>query len=94
MASQNQEPWLLEGGNIKGMSREMRHGRTVHNKSATSLRKKSDTTLVSKVPSRILRNFLVNLQEVILGTKLSILFIAIPFAIVADYFGFGRVSTK
>ncbi|OIW19107.1 hypothetical protein TanjilG_08907 [Lupinus angustifolius] len=92
-SSLNQEPWLdLEGGsNLKGLSREMRHGRkTAHNMSSSSLRKKSDLTLVSKVNSRFLRNLLVNLQEVILGTKLSVLFLAIPLAIIAECYGFAR----
>ncbi|XP_050379718.1 vacuolar cation/proton exchanger 3-like isoform X2 [Argentina anserina] len=88
MAS-NQEPWLLENGNIKVLTKEHRK-KSAHNRSSTSLRKKSDRTLVSKIPCSLLRQFLANLQEVILGTKLSILFPAIPAAIVADSFGFGR----
>ncbi|KAE8697705.1 Vacuolar cation/proton exchanger 3 [Hibiscus syriacus] len=85
-----QEPWLLENGNLKGCSKEIRHGRTAHNMSSSSLRKKSDLTLVSKVRFVMLRQFLTNLQEVILGTKLSVLFPAIPLAIVAECYGFGR----
>jgi len=92
MGSHQHEPWLLENGNPKVLTREMRHGRTAHSKSSNSLRKKSDRTLVSKVPCATLRNVLLNLQEVILGTKLSILIPAIPAAIVAEYCGFGRVS--
>ncbi|KAK4801794.1 hypothetical protein SAY86_022281 [Trapa natans] len=89
MASLN-EPWLVENC-LKGSSKESgRHGRTAHNMSSSSLRKKSEIRLVSKVPCRLLRQFLANLQEVILGTKLSILFPAIPLAIVAQCFGFGR----
>ncbi|KAK4742575.1 hypothetical protein SAY87_000576 [Trapa incisa] len=89
MASLN-EPWLVENG-LKGSSKESgRHGRTAHNMSSSSLRKKSEIRLVSKVPCPLLRQFLANLQEVILGTKLSILFPAIPLAIVAQCFGFGR----
>ncbi|XP_044479356.1 vacuolar cation/proton exchanger 3-like [Mangifera indica] len=84
------EPWLLENGNLKGLSKENRHGRTAHNMSSSSLRKKSDLTLVSKVPCNCLRQLLANLQEVILGTKLSILFPAIPFAIIAYCYGFGK----
>lgn len=87
-----QEPWLLENGNLKGSSKEMRHGRTAHNMSSSSLRKKSDLTLVSKVKCGMLRLLLTNLQEVILGTKLSVLFPAIPLAIAAQCYGFGRVS--
>ncbi|KAA8517823.1 hypothetical protein F0562_015312 [Nyssa sinensis] len=84
------EPWLVENGNLKGLSKEMKHGRTAHNKSSSSLRKKSDLTLVSKVPFRLARKVLANLQEVILGTKLSVLFPAIPLAIVAECYAFGR----
>ncbi|KAG6744236.1 hypothetical protein POTOM_052949 [Populus tomentosa] len=85
-----QEPWLLENGNLKGSSKEIRYGRTAHNMSSSSLRKKSDLTLVSKVRCGMLRNLLTNLQEVILGTKLTVLFPAIPLAIAADCYGFGR----
>lgn len=92
-----QEPWLLENGNPKVLTKEARHGhgrsRTAHNMSSSSLRKKSDHTLVSKVRCVLLRNFLVNLQEVVLGTKLSILFPAIPAAILSHYFGLGQVSS-
>ncbi|KAI3781611.1 hypothetical protein L2E82_11629 [Cichorium intybus] len=88
------EPWLLENGTVKRLTKEARHGhghsRTAHGMSSTSLRRKSDISLVSKVPCSTLRNFLANLQEVILGTKLAILFIAIPFAIAAQYLGFAR----
>lgn len=101
MGSGNQEvSMLVENGgggnnNVKGLlSKEMRHGRTAHNMSSSSLRKKSDLTLVSKVCSGHVRNVLVNLQEVILGTKLSILFPAIPLAVVAQCYGFGRVSSS
>ncbi|XP_058214492.1 vacuolar cation/proton exchanger 3-like isoform X1 [Rhododendron vialii] len=83
------EPWLMENGNIKGLSKETRHGRTAHNMSSSSLRKKSDLALVSKVPCGLVRLLLANLQEVILGTKLSVLFPAIPAAIVAKCYGFG-----
>ncbi|KAK6120267.1 hypothetical protein DH2020_045958 [Rehmannia glutinosa] len=58
------EAWLLENGNnIKILSKEMRHGRTAHNMSSSSLRKKSDLSLVSKVRVGYLRMFLANLQE-------------------------------
>lgn len=86
--------FLENGGNIKGIvSKEtMKHGRTAHNMSSSSLRKKSDLTLVSKVRYGFLRKVLANFQEVILGTKLSILFPTIPFAIIAQCYGFSRVS--
>ncbi|KAJ0028088.1 hypothetical protein Pint_35177 [Pistacia integerrima] len=86
----SQEQWLLENGNLKGLSKENRHGRTAHNMSSSSLRKKSDLTLVSKVPCNFLRQSLANLQEVFLGTKLSVLFPAIPLAIIAHCYNFGR----
>ncbi|XP_024974321.1 vacuolar cation/proton exchanger 3-like isoform X3 [Cynara cardunculus var. scolymus] len=93
MASSATQPWLLENGTVKRLTKDSRrhgHGRSVHNMSSSSLRKKSDMSLVSKVPFSILRNFLTNLQEVILGTKLSLLFIAIPIAIAAHHFQFSR----
>ncbi|KAI3888270.1 hypothetical protein MKW92_039563 [Papaver armeniacum] len=72
------EPWnhVENGGagnTIKGTSREIKHGRT-----------KSDISLIQKVKIGPLRQFLTNLQEVILGTKLFILFPAIPLAFVAN----------
>ncbi|KAJ0089165.1 hypothetical protein Patl1_31723 [Pistacia atlantica] len=70
----------------KGLSKENRHGRTAHNMSSSSLRKKSDLTLVSKVPCKV-----ADLQEVFLGTKLSVLFLAIPLAIISHCYGFGRL---
>ncbi|KAL3654918.1 Vacuolar cation/proton exchanger 1 [Castilleja foliolosa] len=90
MGSSADQAWLLENGNIKVLSKDMRHGgRTAHNLSASSLRKKSDLSLVSRIRVGYLRLFLANLQEVLLGTKLSILFLAIPLAIVAKYRNFG-----
>ncbi|XP_062085168.1 vacuolar cation/proton exchanger 3-like [Humulus lupulus] len=58
--------------------------------SSSLLRKKSDPILVSYVRFQMLRNFLTNLQEVILGTKLALLFPAVPLAVAADYYHFGR----
>nr|GMC79112.1 vacuolar cation/proton exchanger 3 [Ipomoea batatas] len=95
-AARDEQAWLLENGNIKLLSKEMRHGhgqsygRTAHNMSSSSLRKKSDHSIAKKVPCALLKNFLISLQEVFLGTKLSILFIAIPFAIYANYRHYGR----
>ncbi|KAL7136248.1 hypothetical protein ABFS83_10G017000 [Erythranthe nasuta] len=84
MAASTPEAWLLENGNIKVLSKEMKNGgRRAHNMSASSLRKKSDLSLVSRIRVGLLRLFLANLQEVLLGTKLSVLFVAIPFAIFA-----------
>lgn len=81
----------LEAGNLKGLSKEVKHGRTAHNVSSSSLRKKSDLSLLSSLRIGPLRKFLINLQEVLLGTKLSILFPAIPLAVVAQIYHFGRV---
>lgn len=64
--------------------------RTAQNMSNSLLRKKSDPMLVSNVRFQMLRQFLANLQEVILGTKLALLFPAIPLAIAADFYKFGR----
>ncbi|KMZ66421.1 Vacuolar cation/proton exchanger 3 [Zostera marina] len=66
-----------------------RHARTVHNKSSSSLRKKSDVIAMSKVRWNFLRNILANLQEIFLGTKLFLLFPFIPLAIIANLFNFG-----
>ncbi|GAV75483.1 Na_Ca_ex domain-containing protein [Cephalotus follicularis] len=88
------EAWLVveTGNNLKGSSKENRHGRTAHNMSSSSLRKKSDLTLVHKIRCKLLRDLLANLQEVLMGTKLAVLFPAIPLAIIADLYGFKRHS--
>nr|AFQ99294.1 cation exchanger CAX1 [Cucumis sativus] len=78
---------ILQNGAVKSSPR---HARTAHNMSSSSLRKKSDLTLVSKVRFGSLRLFLVNLQEVILGTRIWILFPAVPLAVLANSFGFAR----
>ncbi|RRT72158.1 hypothetical protein B296_00000560, partial [Ensete ventricosum] len=87
----------MEAGNLKGggggvLGKEVHHGhgRTAHNMSSSSLRKKSDLSLVSKVRCSPLRALLANLQEIFLGTKLFVLFPAVPLAIAANYFHFGR----
>ncbi|XWS52996.1 hypothetical protein CRYUN_Cryun11dG0120000 [Craigia yunnanensis] len=64
--------------------------KTAQNMSTSLMRKKSDPMLVSRVRFQMLRQFLANLQEVILGTKLAVLFPAIPLAIAADFYKFGR----
>lgn len=90
-----EEALLMENGNLKehtGGKDNMMRRRSARKMSSTSLRKKSDIKLISKVRCALLRNLLANLQEVILGTKLSVLFPAIPLAIVADCYGFARVS--
>nr|DAD38545.1 TPA_asm: hypothetical protein HUJ06_012867 [Nelumbo nucifera] len=76
MASEEHRTLMENGhgndGNHKGSSKEIRHGRTAHNMSSSSLRKKWDLNLVSMVPFQRLRLCLANIQEVILGTKLSV----------------------
>ncbi|GAA0183189.1 transporter [Lithospermum erythrorhizon] len=84
---------LLENGILKTLCsdhRKFKHGRSAHNLSTSSLRMKSENTLVSQVQYGFLRGFLANVQEVILGTKLSLLFITIPLAIMAQILNFGR----
>lgn len=84
------EPWQMENGNVKVLSKE-KIGRTAHNLSASSLRKKSDIDLASKVQCRLLKFFLANLQEVMFGTKLCVLLPAVPLAIFAKCYGFAEV---
>ncbi|CAH2064356.1 unnamed protein product [Thlaspi arvense] len=87
---------ITESGNananatVKGSSRELRHGRTAHNMSSSSLRKRSDLRLIQRVPCKTLKKILSNLQEVILGTKLNVLFLAIPLAVFANSYHYGR----
>ncbi|KAL5221480.1 hypothetical protein ABZP36_026193 [Zizania latifolia] len=76
------------GGHPHGRSAT---GRTAHGMSSSSLRKKSDAALVRKVPVAPLRPVLANLQEVFLGTKLAVLFPAVPLAVAAQCFRFGQV---
>lgn len=67
--------------------------RTVQNLSATSLmRKRSDLKLISRVRWEFMKRMLTNLQEVLLGTKLFLLFPAVPLAVVAHRYGYPRVS--
>ncbi|CAI9298021.1 unnamed protein product [Lactuca saligna] len=54
------------------------------------LRTRSQTDVLSSVRFRILRSFLANVRIVILGTKLFLLFPAIPMAFVAHYYSFRR----
>lgn len=85
----SQEHLDMEKSEIKGPSKEPSLMKTAHSMSSSSLRKKSDLMLCSKVRFRFLQLLLANLQEVLLGTKLSLLFPAIPFAILAQYYNFG-----
>lgn len=86
------EAWEVENGIVIDSSDEPRPIKTAHRISSSSLRKKSDRSLGLNIRPLLLRRILINLQEVILGTKISILFVTIPFAIVAKYHNFGRVS--
>lgn len=88
------EHWNLDGGSFRGSSKGTKFGRTAHTMSSTSLRKRSNVAMVSKVRWGLLRQVLGNLQEVVLGTKLSILFPAIPLVIVAQSYNFGSVSVE
>ncbi|KAL6597853.1 hypothetical protein ACP70R_046658 [Stipagrostis hirtigluma subsp. patula] len=88
-------PLLDAGGGLRqarqGAHGHSAHARTAHNMSSSALRKKSDASLVRKVPVAPLRPVLANLQEVFLGTKLAILFPAVPLAIAAQLAHFGQV---
>ncbi|KAK8993153.1 hypothetical protein V6N11_033257 [Hibiscus sabdariffa] len=90
MGSLEEEACLLEDANTEGSSKESRHGKSSAINMSSPLRRKSDLTLVSRVRCPMLRHFLANLQEVILGTKLSVVLPVIPLAFVAQYYGFGR----
>ncbi|XP_062172358.1 vacuolar cation/proton exchanger 3-like isoform X3 [Alnus glutinosa] len=83
---------MENNGDSKGliMEKELSNGRTPQNVSSSILRKKSDPILVSKIRFKMVRQLLANLQEVLLGTKLAVLFPAVPLAIVADFYNFGR----
>ncbi|XP_075502338.1 vacuolar cation/proton exchanger 3-like isoform X2 [Primulina tabacum] len=55
-----------------------------------NLKRHDNSPTLQKRSDPFVRMFLVNIQEVLLGTKLSILFSAIPVAIVADQRNYGR----
>jgi Ca2+:H+ antiporter len=79
-------------GNAKEMpARHLAH-RTAHNMSSSSLRKKSDLALLRKVPCATLRRLLDNFQEVLLATKLALLFPAVLLALAARIFQFGQAT--
>lgn len=102
----SQEVWELEnGGHIDSSSKEIirnnnnndnsnEAAKTTQIVSTPIMRKKSDPLLPSNVRFRILREFLANLQEVILGTRLALLFPAVPLAVIARLNNFGRVSAR
>lgn len=81
---------LLESGAKELAARQL--GRTAHNLSSSSLRKKSDLALLRKVPCATLRRLLDNLQQVLLATKLVLLFPAVILALAARFFQFGQAS--
>lgn len=64
--------------------------------SSAMVSKKSDIPVVvinnKKLRFQILRDFMTNLREVIFSTKLVVLFPAVPLAVAADFYSFGRVS--
>lgn len=61
--------------------------------SGSIVRKKSDIILVTNnVRFQIVRNVMRNVKEVMLGTKLVVLFPAVPLAVAADFYSLGRVS--
>ncbi|CAM8916299.1 unnamed protein product [Rhodiola kirilowii] len=62
--------------------------RSAHSLSASLLRRKSDPKLVPGVRFVMLRLVFENFQEVILRTKLFLLFLAVPLAIVAQFCNF------
>ncbi|XP_074289924.1 vacuolar cation/proton exchanger 3-like [Silene latifolia] len=85
------EVWNLENGITNGSSHEPRLVKTAHSLSSSSLRRKSELAIgLEDVRPLLLKRILINFQEVILGTKICPLFLAIPFAIVAQSYGFGR----
>ncbi|KAJ8647279.1 hypothetical protein MRB53_000302 [Persea americana] len=85
------DPATMENGN-KSCNKELanRIGLTNMASASSSLRKRSDIALLSKVKHPVLKQILANLQEVVLGTKLAIFFLSIPIAIAAKHFKFGR----
>lgn len=83
----------LENGIVNDSSNEPKPIKTAHSLSSSLLRKKSDVVLGLNIRSSLARRILRNLQEVIFGTRICILFLAIPLSIVAKYQNFGRVST-
>ncbi|CAD6270963.1 unnamed protein product [Miscanthus lutarioriparius] len=79
-------------GNAKEMpARHLAH-RTALNMSSSSLRKKSDLALLRKVPCATLRRLLDNFQEILLATKLALLFPAVLLALAARIFQFGQAT--
>ncbi|CAJ1970636.1 unnamed protein product [Sphenostylis stenocarpa] len=63
-----------------------------NNEKTAMVRKKSEVVVVASSNGRLemLRSLMTNLQVVFLGTKLVVLFPAVPLAVVASFYGFGR----
>ncbi|KOM47469.1 hypothetical protein LR48_Vigan07g117300 [Vigna angularis] len=64
-----------------------------NNEKTAMVRKKSEVVVAvasNNGRSEMLRNLMTNLQAVFLGTKLAVLFPAVPLAVVATFYGFGR----
>ena len=61
------------------------------NLSSSMVRKKSDPLLVTSSRFQMMGGLMANFQQVIFGTKLAVLFPAIPLAVAADFYRFGRV---
>lgn len=74
----HRDNWDVEEGEDKVLVKEHRNN--------------SEGELVTNVRFRLLRIFVANLQQVIFGTKLFVLFPAIPAAIMAKSYNIGRVS--
>ncbi|WVY94310.1 hypothetical protein V8G54_033398 [Vigna mungo] len=60
-----------------------------NNLTSSTLTKKC-SFLVTKLHCQRLRSFTANLKEVVFGTKLAVLFPAVPLAVFADFYGLGR----
>ena len=76
-----------------GSSSSNINGHKPHNNISSSslLSEKSTQTLFPKISYK---DFAINLQQLLFGTKLSLLFPAVPLAILAHYHNFGRVSNR
>ncbi|KAJ1385943.1 Sodium/calcium exchanger membrane region [Sesbania bispinosa] len=65
---------------------------TPQDMSHSMVKKKSDPVLVTNSNARfqMLRSFMTNLHVVVLATKLVVLFPAVPLAVAANFYNFGR----
>ncbi|RDY00371.1 Vacuolar cation/proton exchanger 1, partial [Mucuna pruriens] len=64
--------------------------KTVQNITSSMVTDKCPFLVTRNVRFQMLRSFTTNLREVIFGTKLSVLFPAVPLAVVADFYSLGR----